>query len=416
MGFAEMGICVDNVEILKPALKFTLAMLADRADPFTDETKTIARTDGRVECWPAISDLMRRTNQSRSTILRHLRDLEALEIIEVEHRWRRASNGQYRQTTSRYILNLPDMLAGRFRKAAEADKSKGVKMTPLKSEVDKTPGHGKGVKMTPLLSRVSKPRKSKSVNSDTPIKDQDLTTIPSLHPSHESNEGQAGAAAPRGAAPDGSAGTGETDSSSFESAAEAAPPAVMTDSDEGASEHDAVSGSVSDVDSKDVVTPMESGKTAQMAAETPLRPRGASGEERQLLTEVLPQEMQAIPPRDQSRVARAVADRVEAGWPKKAIHAALAARALPGQVKNLTALVMWRLREDVPVDGAPLSASVRQHTVQLVTSSGQAVSRRDIDAGALAMAYRQAVSAGDCSEDTSRWEFAQAVGVERFLL
>ncbi|MBG9318623.1 hypothetical protein [Corynebacterium belfantii] len=58
MGFAEMGICVDHVEILKPACKFTLAMLADRADPYSDAEKTVRRTDGRVECWPSVDDIM----------------------------------------------------------------------------------------------------------------------------------------------------------------------------------------------------------------------------------------------------------------------------------------------------------------------------------------------------------------------
>lgn len=39
VGFAEMGVCMENVHILKPTTKFTLAMLADRADPFMDAQK-----------------------------------------------------------------------------------------------------------------------------------------------------------------------------------------------------------------------------------------------------------------------------------------------------------------------------------------------------------------------------------------
>ena len=120
MGFAEMGICVDHVEILKPACKFTLAMLADRADPYSDAEKTIRRTDGRVECWPSVHDLMRRTGQSRSTVLRQLKELERLGIIEIERRWIREENGQARQATSRYIINLPDMLTGRFKQKTES--------------------------------------------------------------------------------------------------------------------------------------------------------------------------------------------------------------------------------------------------------------------------------------------------------
>ena len=381
MSVKAVAWVLDDLQALKPGPTLVMLALAD----FADE---------RNSCFPGQGRIAARARCSRRTVIRYLAELQNLGLIEVETRTANDPDGKVRRTSNRYILNVGTIMRTESDKLAHSAKPAGHtesdKLAPSVTESDKMP--------TECDTAVTRSPRSRSISK-----------TPSLHPSPESDEGRPGAAAPRGAAPDGSAGVGETDSSSFESAAEAAPPVA-----DGAD--NTVSGVVSASNSEDVNTPVKAETTPEKATETPLRASGVSGEERQLLTEVLPQEMQAIPPRDQSRVARAVADRVEAGWPKEAIHAALAARALPGQVKNLTALVMWRLREDVPVDGAPLSASVRKHTAQLVTSSGQAVSRRDIDAGALAMAYRQAVSAGDCSQDTSRWEFAQAVGVEHFLL
>lgn len=126
MGFAEMGICVEHVHVLKPACKFTLAMLADRADPFNDPDKTERRTDGRVVCWPSVQDLARRTGQSRSTVQRQLKELEKLGMIEIQRRWVRNVHGQARQTTSQYIINLPDMLAGHFQREEAGKRSSPV--------------------------------------------------------------------------------------------------------------------------------------------------------------------------------------------------------------------------------------------------------------------------------------------------
>lgn len=386
MGFAEMAICVEHVGILKPTAKFTLAMLADRADPFMDAEKTRRRTDGRVECWPSVADLMHRTNQSKSTVLRQLKQLEHAGIISVEKRWRRDRQGRARQTSNRYVLNLPEILEGRFR---DGDQALGVKMTP-KESYPQSAGQDKSVKLTPKEPLGVKNDVSLGVNGDTPINDQELTTNPSLHPSRDES-GDVGAAAPRGAAPSGAAGE---DSPKVDS--------------------HGLDGAVSDSNAKDVITPMEGEKTAQMATQSRTEGSVVSSEDRQLLADSLPEPMQAIPPRDCARVAADIRERLEAGWSCATVRAALAARALPVQVKTLTGLVRARLRSDVPVDTPPISATSTRPQV-LRTSAGDVVARRDVDAGMMTIAYRQALANGECPEEMGKWEWAQAVGIENFL-
>ncbi|MGV0438350.1 helix-turn-helix domain-containing protein, partial [Corynebacterium mastitidis] len=142
MGFVEMGIVVEQVTVLKPGPKFTLAMLADRAD-------SKGRTDGRVECWPSIRELVRRTAQSKSTVLRQLSYLQAIGLIEVEKRWHTDASGQARQTTNRYIINLPGIQRGAFR-ADEVIHSHDTEPEPTAAPLGvtmtlkpKIPGHAK---------------------------------------------------------------------------------------------------------------------------------------------------------------------------------------------------------------------------------------------------------------------------------
>ena len=72
MGHVEMGAVTAYVNCLKPGPKFVLAMLADRAEPKE------WRDDDKVECWPSVHELVQRTAQSKSTVLRQLAQLEAL--------------------------------------------------------------------------------------------------------------------------------------------------------------------------------------------------------------------------------------------------------------------------------------------------------------------------------------------------
>lgn len=430
MGFAEMGICVEHVHVLKPACKFTLAMLADRADPFNDPDKTERRTDGRVVCWPSVQDLARRTGQSRSTVQRQLRELEQLGIIEIQRRWVRNEHGQARQTTSQYIINLPDMLAGHFQREKAG---KSVKMTPL-PEKNKTAGQAKSVKMTLKQSKSVKNSKSKSVNSDTPYNYQGLTTIPSppsppvdaaAEPreqgSAEPHSGEPGGSSGRGSAPDAHAG-----------AVDAPAGDVHGDSGRESDRHrSAFSGLESAQNADDAVEAEKISTTPENAQDGPLTAISESmpgyenhndviSDDSALVADVLPEEMQAVPSREYPRLAAAIRERLDAGWNREQMRRVLASRELPDHVRHLTALVMARFRDDLPVDNPPVwNVSVpdqRGHRPwSKLLASGRVVQARDLDMGQVAIDHHAAKAAGLDYAQGSRWAFLDAVDVTGYL-
>lgn len=437
MGFAEMGICVDHVEILKPACKFTLAMLADRADPFSDAEKTMPRTDGRVECWPSVHDLMRRTCQSRSTVLRQLKELERLEIIEIQKRWTRDETGQARQATSRYIINLPDMLAGRFRANSQG---KSVKMTPL-PEKGKTAGQGLGVKMTPKQSKGVKNGQSKGVTGDTPYKDQVITTNPSppSPPVQEMGDGAApvtsGSAAPRLGEPGGSLeGESLSPARSESGIADAPAGAVAATRSAKPGRHRSAFSAPQDaqIASSASMSRFASG-TSQNGVEVPnlgtsesledvQNHNGVISEDAQLLSEVLPEAMQAIPGRDRARVVQAIRARLDSGWSREQMHYMLATRELPSHVRHMTALLMARFRDDMPVDEPP-SWSVdcdaedqpQVKRWEQTLPSGEVVTAKDLDMGQVAIDWHAAKAAGVPHAQGTRWSFLDAVDIRPYL-
>ncbi|MBI9001616.1 hypothetical protein M0E87_00155 [Corynebacterium sp. CCM 9185] len=70
----------------------------------------------------------------------------------------------------------------------------------------------------------------------------------------------------------------------------------------------------------------------------------------------LPSRMsEELPPAKIPQIASYLAERINAGWQPGRIRAILDRRALPDKVGNMTGLVIARLRDDVPVDGAPPS-------------------------------------------------------------
>lgn len=435
MGFAEMGICVDHVEILKPACKFTLAMLADRADPYSDAEKTVRRTDGRVECWPSVDDIMHRTAQSRSTVLRQLKELENLGIIEVKKRYYFNESGQSRRASNRYIINLPDMLAGRFR---AVEQGLSVKMTP-KPENSKTPGQGLGVKLTPKQGLSVKNPQGLSVTVDTANKDQALTTNPSppsppaVEPGGEdAGAGQPGSAEPRRAEPDGSVGQ---ESRPTPAAARRQPGAPDGAAHRNAKEPEdrqrsalsapqALRGATGGRESESVLPGRQNGSEGSKTASS-----GAMGQARNhndviqadsaLLADVLPEAMQAIPPRDQHRIAEAIRVRLDAGWTREQVRHVLGCRELPDTVRHLTALVMARFRDDMPVDSppswtAPPEAAPRRHWSKTLPS-GRVVTAADLDMGQVAIDHYAARDAGAEYAQSSRWAFLDAVDVSVYL-
>lgn len=430
MGFAEMGICVEHVHVLKPACKFTLAMLADRADPFNDPDKTERRADGRVVCWPSVEDLARRTGQSRSTILRQLKELEQLEIIETQKRYYRDERGQGRRTTNRYILNLPDMLAGRFQ---SADTGLGVKMTP-KPVGSKPAGQSKSVKMTPKQSIGVKNGKSLSVNSDTPYNYQGLTTIPSppSPPVDAAAEprGQ-GSAEPHSGEPDGSSGWGSAPDA--HAGAVDAPAGEVHDDHGGESDRhrSALSASESVQRSAEKGKPEkasggpdEGHEGAESAISEPMpgyeNHNDVISDDSALVADVLPEEMQAVPSREYPRIAAAIRERLDAGWSREQMRRVLASRELPDHVRHLTALVMARFRDDLPVEKPPVwNASVpdqRGHRPwSKLLASGRVVQARDLDMGQVAIDHHAAKAAGLDYAQGSRWAFLDAVDVTGYL-
>lgn len=438
MGFAEMGICVEHVHVLKPACKFTLAMLADRADPYSDAEKTIRRTDGRVECWPSVHDLMRRTGQSRSTVLRQLKELQALGIIEIERRWNREENGQARQATSRYIINLPDMLSGRFKGDSQG---KGVKLTPLPEE-NKTAGHAKSVKLTPKQSKGVKNGQSKGVTGDTPYKDQDITTNPSppspptAEPGGEdSGVGQPGSAQPRSGEPDGSTEAGSISPAEC-SAPEATAPVGAGAPAEGeppVRHRSALSAPQSAQSASSESMSRFALGTSQNGVEVPnlgmsgssreiQNHNGVMSEDAQLLSEVLPEAMQAIPGRDRSRVVQAIRARLDSGWSREQMHYMLATRELPSHVRHMTALVMARFRDDMPVDEPPSwsvdcdsEAQPQVKRWELTLPSGEVVTAKDLDMGQVAIDWHAAKAAGVPHAQGTRWSFLDAVDIRPYL-
>lgn len=433
MGFAEMGICVEHVHVLKPACKFTLTMLADRADPFNDPDKTERRTDGRAVCWPSVQDLARRTGQSRSTVQRQLKVMEQLGIIEIQRRWVRNAHGQARQTTSKYIINLPGMLAGHFQ---QEKAGKSVKMTPLPDKT-KTAGQAKSVKMTPKQSKSVKNGKSKSVNSDTPYNYQGLTTTPSppsppVDAATESGDvSLPGSAEPHSGEPDGSS---EQSSAPDAHAGAVDAPAgdVHGDSGRESDRHrSAFSGVESAQQAAAGVGPEKAPQSPENVHEGPVTTIPESLPEREnhndvisedsaLVVDVLPEEMQAVPLREYPRIAAAIRDRLDAGWSREQMHRVLASRELPDHVRHLTALVMARFRDDLPVDNPPVwNVSVpdqRGHRPwSKLLASGRVVQARDLDMGQVAIDHHAAKAAGLDYAQGSRWTFLDAVDVTGYL-
>nr|WP_240394019.1 hypothetical protein [Corynebacterium lactis] len=138
-----------------------------------------------------------------------------------------------------------------------------------------------------------------------------------------------------------------------------------------------------------------------------------------LLANVLPEPMQAIPPRDQRRIAEAVRARLDAGWTREQIRHVLGCRELPDTVRHLTALVMARFRDDIPVDSPPSwtvspDAAPRRHWSKTLPS-GRVVSAADLDMGQVAIDHYAARDAGLEYAQSSRWAFLDAVDVSVYL-
>ncbi|MDK6443060.1 hypothetical protein [Corynebacterium amycolatum] len=139
-----------------------------------------------------------------------------------------------------------------------------------------------------------------------------------------------------------------------------------------------------------------------------------------LVVDVLPEEMQAVPSREYPRLAAAIRDRLDAGWSREQMRRVLASRELPDHVRHLTALVMARFRDDLPVENPPVwNVSVPDQRGQRpwskLLASGRVVQARDLDMGQVAIDHHAAKAAGLDYAQGSRWAFLDAVDVTGYL-
>lgn len=369
MGFREVADVFDGVDGIPPAQKLVVVALADRADQ-----------DG--VCWPSVDELCRRTCQSKSSVLRHLRALEERGVLAIQTRRDRLPDGRWVQRTNVYRLNLSDIRAGVFSQVNSGcqidtpeEAGNGKPQVAPECQID-----------TPEVSPGCQNRPFRGVTRDTRTKDQ-LNNHPSPQPPKGLGEG-AGAAAPLGGAPGGAPGEG-SDSLDLDGMVAGLSPAQRGDQ------------------------------------------RGALEAERELevqvpafvalARDVLPEPMQAMAPAALAQVGEMIAERLNAGWTRAQLSAILRGRELPQQVRSMAALVKARLRDDTPVDAAPPAGTTFGNDSQAPRrwsqklDNGRVITRKDLDCGAIAADFHHARAAGKWKGD-DRWEFAAAVGVERYLL
>ena len=107
--------------------------------------------------------------------------------------------------------------------------------------------------------------------------------------------------------------------------------------------------------------------------------------------------MQAIPPRDYKKIADTIRLRLAAGWDKAQITALLTSRCLPSRIRHLTALILARFRDDIPLT-PPVVINQKQDEFNWRTSDGKTVKRYDIDWSKVLNWHKQALADGTTSE------------------
>lgn len=416
MGLAEVTLVLEHVGCVKPGEKLLLVALADRANE-------------QGHAWPSHREMARRSNQSRATVKRQLRHLREIGIISWTPRRKSSPGYGSRQSSSDYALDIKGMRAGRYAEATALESQQkswshpGAQNEPLGHSATERPGAQNeplgqnawsqpGAQNEPLGGPGAQNEGGQGLTSELPMNYQpELPTLPSDLP----RPGEGPAQPAREGAPAG-AGEGEFSPERFSEAhADSASPEsggaedmkIRAEISESLSQARQNADSVTEVDSAALDT--------EKPSKTPQQPRNASGraEDQALIRTVLPPAMQMVPANAHQRIAAAIRERLDAGWTAESIRAVLASWELPDNVRSLTGLVLARLRDGVPVNGAPTPPTAAR--TGLVTSDGRQVRRSDLDTGSLAIAYRSAVREGTCSPEVDRWKWAESVGVEKFL-
>ena len=371
---------LDDLQGLKPGPTLVMLALAD----FADE---------RNSCFPGQKTLAARARCSKRSVINYLKELQDLGLLSVETRFYSNGDSGIRRSSNRYILHV-----GRTFSLEDANSAPSRKTT----------GHAEGANSAPSGLESAKLPVSK-VQQVAPIEPPVIEppVPPSIPPNYQdigsSDEflGE-GSASPPGAPPVGGAGGEKISSFGF------SPSAAQNESASDVRS----SGSLVGVITSPEATSVAGGESRRGAT---LHPSSADVE---LVCEVLPERMQAIPLRDYSKVAAAIRQRLEAGYSRKQITAILAARCLPDRIRHLTALVMARFRDDLPVNMPPPAASNGGRVEwSHVLSDGRVVTRKDLDFGLLAIDFRSAQRSGDPRATSGdRLKFAVDQGIEKYII
>ena len=396
MGFKEMTAVVDNVRGLKSSVKFCLAMIADRVYP---QPEKYGDHIPRAEIF--VDELCRRTEQSRATVHRHLAELEKCGLIFRDRRWRVDQNGHTTRSASLVALNIDAITRGDFQDDSKsAGQAVSLKMRHTENPFGKDAGQAVSLKMRHTENGIDresqneKPCVSKdgsvSLTGETYNYETNKTSLPPKPPVRKKRDRRSSASS--AGEPSGSRGgegnpyewTDRLRTISLALIGEAVLPDGVTNEElqavrELEAQQRAHALEALPEAASDVITPVEAetpstddaaSESTVLGQETPAAERGkATGKtdlsQAELVTlarEVLPAPMQAMGPQHLARIGNAIDQRLHAGWSKGDVTLILAMRQLPSNVRNLTALVMARLRDDVPLDQPPISAGLGQHS------------------------------------------------------
>ena len=371
-----MAWVLDDLQGLKPGPTLVMLALAD----FADE---------RNSCFPGQKTLAARARCSKRSVINYLKELQDLGLLSVENRFYSNGDSGIRRSSNRYILHV-----GKTFTLEDARFALSRKNT----------GHAEGAKSAPSGLESAKLPVSK-VQPVAPIEPPviDPPVPPSIPPNHQMKDSSdeflgKGSAEPPGPPPDGGVGEERIPSPGF------SPSAAKNES----ASHSLSSGGL-----VDVITPTEASPVS--GGEVHSAPSPADIE---LVREVLPEAMQAIPLRDYPKIAAAIRQRLDVGYSRKQITAILAARCLPDRIRHLTALVMARFRDDLPINVPPPMASDDNRAEWSHTlADGRVITRRNIDFGLVAVDFRAAQRSGDLRATSGdRLSFAVERGIEKYII
>lgn len=356
---------LDELKDLPAGPTLVMVALADYADE-----------DGT--CWPSQEKIASRARASERSVRRHLTWLQGQGLVSVEHRWAQRGVGRSSRVSSVYRLPV------------------GKPWVPVQEGPRRDSGEPVSAGQ-PIPDNLAGMKPAGAVSAGQPIPDNLAGTG-----SYRTN---------RAFIPD----TGDRYIEEPPIEPPSLPSIPTGGSADGRPGREGAAGAAVDGAELPVDRSLASDAGASVGVDEP-----PAGDDWLLVRSVLPESMQALPGGDVARVATALRERLAAGWSEARIRETLAARALPATVRTLGGLVMARLRDDVPVEAAPRGGSAGGSAGagcwRVVLPGGRAVTASDLDLGALAIAHNAAKAQGDPRAVAGRFAYAEAVGVEQFLV